>query len=73
MSKLVDKVSKNITLNNLFRYNSLLFVHRYRFIYRFKSILNLDKAVTSILAGAGLGICVGLCLNINFMSGIYFV
>jgi xanthine/uracil/vitamin C permease (AzgA family) len=51
MSKLVDKISKNITLNNLFStivYFSFIGI----VLFTVLTILNLDKAVTSILAGA---------------------
>jgi len=74
MSKLVDKISKNITLNNLFStivYFSFIGI----VLFTVLTILNLDKAVTSILAGAGiLGLALAFAFQdiaANFMSGIF--
>ncbi len=73
-SKLILKMSKNVTLNNLF----VSVVHIFFIgitLFTVLSVLQLDKAVTSILAGAGI---VGLALAFafqdiaaNFMSGIF--
>lgn len=72
--KMVSKVSKQITLNNLFS----SFVHVLLIsitIFITLSILQLEKAVTSILAGAGI---IGLALAFafqdiaaNFISGVF--
>lgn len=72
--KMVSKVSKQITLNNLFS----SFVHVLLIsitIFMTLSILQLEKAVTSILAGAGI---IGLALAFafqdiaaNFISGVF--
>lgn len=72
--KLVSKISTNITLNNLFiSVIHLIFIGVTIFIVL--SILQLDKAVTTILAGAGI---IGLALAFafqdiaaNFISGIF--
>lgn len=72
--KLIHKISNNITLNNLFSsiiYFSFLGVVMFTVL----SILQLDKAVTSILAGAGiLGLALAFAFQdiaSNFMSGIF--
>lgn len=72
--KLVGKLSHNITLNNLFStviYVSLIGI----VIFTVLSILKLDKAVTSILAGAGiLGLGLAFAFQdiaANFISGIF--
>lgn len=72
--KLIDKVSNQRTINNLFAnfiYISAIGIS----IFAALSVLKLDKAVTSILAGAGI---VGLALAFafqdiaaNFISGIF--
>ncbi len=72
--KLISKVSKQQTLNSLFA----SFIHVFTLgiiLFVTLSILKLDKAVTSILAGAGI---VGLALAFafqdiaaNFISGIF--
>ena len=72
--RLITKFGHNDTLNNLFSsFVYILFLGVAFFIVL--SILNLDKAVTSILAGAGI---IGLALAFafqdiasNFMSGIF--
>jgi small conductance mechanosensitive channel len=72
--KLMGKISHNITLVNLF--GTLIYVIFILIvIFTVLTILNLDKAVTSILAGAGI---IGLALAFafqdiaaNFMSGIF--
>lgn len=73
-SKLLSKVSNNITLNNLFSsvvYFSFIGI----VLFTVLTILNLDKAVTSILAGAGiLGLALAFAFQdiaANFMSGIF--
>jgi small-conductance mechanosensitive channel len=73
-SKIFRKFIQNDTLNELF--SSLVYIFSLGVtIFVALSILNLDKAVTSILAGAGI---VGLALAFafqdiasNFMSGIF--
>ncbi len=73
-AKLIRKVSSNTALNNLFA--SLIYIFFLGIsIFTALTILQLDKAVTSILAGAGI---VGLALAFafqdiaaNFMSGIF--
>jgi len=72
--KLIDKVSKNITLNNLF--SSIVYFSFIGIVlFTVLTILNLDKAVTSILAGAGiLGLALAFAFQdiaANFMSGIF--
>ena len=73
-SKLVHKISKNITLNNLF--SSIVYFSFIGIVlFTVLTILNLDKAVTSILAGAGiLGLALAFAFQdiaANFMSGIF--
>lgn len=73
-AKLLEKVSSNKTLNSLFE--SVIYVFLIGIIlFIALSILQLDKAVTSILAGAGI---IGLALAFafqdiaaNFISGIF--
>ena len=72
--KLIGKVSKNLTLNNLF--SSVIYIIFLGIvIFTALSILQLDKAVTSILAGAGiLGLALAFAFQdiaANFMSGIF--
>lgn len=72
--KLIDKVSRNVTLNNLF--SSVIYMIVIGIvIFTVLSILKLDKAVTSILAGAGiLGLALAFAFQdiaANFMSGIF--
>lgn len=72
--KLIGKVSHNITLNNLFSsFVYIIFIGIT--LFTVLSILNLDKAVTSILAGAGiLGLALAFAFQdiaANFMSGIF--
>ncbi|MCB0700791.1 MAG: mechanosensitive ion channel [Chitinophagales bacterium] len=72
--KLINKVSKQQSLNSLFA----SFVHVFAvgiILFATLSILKLDKAVTSILAGAGI---IGLALAFafqdiaaNFISGVF--
>ncbi len=72
--KLIDRVSKQQTINNLFV--SFIYITAIGItIFAALSILKLDKAVTSILAGAGI---IGLALAFafqdiatNFISGIF--
>jgi small conductance mechanosensitive channel len=73
-SKLFDKISKNSTLNNLF--SSIIYFSFIGIVlFTVLTILNLDKAVTSILAGAGiLGLALAFAFQdiaANFMSGIF--
>lgn len=72
--KLITKVSHNTTLNGLF--GSVIYIFLIGIVlFTVLSILQLDKAVTSILAGAGI---IGLALAFafqdiaaNFISGIF--
>lgn len=72
--KLISKVSNHKTLNNLF--SSVIYITFIGIaLFIVLSILQLDKAVTSILAGAGI---IGLALAFafqdiaaNFISGIF--
>ena len=72
--KLVSKISSNVTLNNLFS-SVVYFAFIGIILFTVLSILNLDKAVTSILAGAGiLGLALAFAFQdiaANFMSGIF--
>ncbi|CAM3492358.1 mechanosensitive ion channel [Flavobacterium gelidilacus] len=72
--KLFAKISNNITLNNLFS-SVIYFIFIGIVIFTVLSILNLDKAVTSILAGAGiLGLALAFAFQdiaANIMSGIF--
>ena len=72
--KLVSKISNNVTLNNLFS-SVVYFAFIGIVLFTVLSILNLDKAVTSILAGAGiLGLALAFAFQdiaANFMSGIF--
>lgn len=72
--KLIKKFGHNETLNNLFSsFVYILFLGITFFVVL--SILNLDKAVTSILAGAGiLGLALAFAFQdiaSNFMSGVF--
>lgn len=74
--KVFNKISKNITINTLFStFVYILFLGI--FFFTALSILKLDKAVTSILTGAGiLGLALALALAFqdiaaNFISGIF--
>ena len=72
--KLISKVSPNHTLNNLF--SSIVYAVMIGIVlFTVLSILNLDKAVTSILAGAGiLGLGLAFAFQdiaANFISGIF--
>lgn len=72
--KLISKVSTNLTLNNLFS-TIVFFTVIGIVLFTVLSILQLDKAVTSILAGAGI-IGLGLAfafqdIAANFISGIF--
>jgi small-conductance mechanosensitive channel len=73
-TKLISKVSHNATLNNLF--SSVIYSASIGIVlFTVLTILNLDKAVTSILAGAGiLGLALAFAFQdiaANFMSGIF--
>lgn len=72
--KIIDKVSTQETINNLFA-NFIYIAAIGIILFAALSVLKLDKAVTSILAGAGI---VGLALAFafqdiaaNFISGIF--
>jgi small-conductance mechanosensitive channel len=72
--KLSSKISKNQTLGNLF--SSIVYFSFIGIVlFTVLTILNLDKAVTSILAGAGiLGLALAFAFQdiaANFMSGIF--
>lgn len=72
--KLIGKISHNVTLNNLF--STVVYVFCIGIVlFTALSILNLDKAVTSILAGAGiLGLALAFAFQdiaANFMAGIF--
>lgn len=72
--KLIAKVSRNRTLNNLFISIIYIFVIGV-VLFTVLSILKLDKAVTSILAGAGiLGLALAFAFQdiaANFISGVF--
>ena len=72
--KIVSKISPNITLQNLFG-SIIYFTTLGVLLFTVLTILNLDKAVTSILAGAGiLGLALAFAFQdiaSNFMSGIF--
>ena len=72
--KIVSKISPNITLQNLFG-SIIHFTTLGVVLFTVLTILNLDKAVTSILAGAGiLGLALAFAFQdiaSNFMSGIF--
>jgi len=73
-AKLIGKVSPNQTLNNLF--SSIVYIFLLGVtLFIVLSVLNLDKAVTSILAGAGIaGLALALAFQDiagNFISGIF--
>ena len=73
-SKISSKFSSNLTLNRLF--STIVYVTFLGIvIFTVLSILKLDKAVTSILAGAGiLGLALAFAFQdiaTNFMSGIF--
>lgn len=72
--KLVSKISVSVTLNQLFAsviYFSFIGIT----LFTILTILNLDKAVTSILAGAGIfGLALAFAFQdiaTNFISGIF--
>lgn len=72
--KLIVKISENSTLNRLF--TSMVYIFFIGIVlFIVLSILKLDKAVTSILAGAGiLGLALAFAFQdiaSNFMSGIF--
>ncbi len=72
--KLIAKVSHNTTLNSLFA--SIVYVATVGVVlFTSLTILNLDKAVTTLLAGAGvLGLGLAFAFQdiaANFMSGIF--
>lgn len=72
--KIVAKISRNLTLNNLFS-SIVYFTVIGIVLFTVLTILQLDKAVTSILAGAGiLGLGLAFAFQdiaANFMSGIF--
>jgi small conductance mechanosensitive channel len=72
--KLVEKISTNYTLNSLF--SSIIYLTAIGVVlFTVLSILQLDKAVTTILAGAGiLGLGLAFAFQdiaANFISGIF--
>ncbi|QYJ67659.1 mechanosensitive ion channel family protein [Flavobacterium litorale] len=72
--RFIRKVSHNITLNNLFA-SIIYFIFIGIVIFTALTILNLDKAVSTALAGAGiLGLALAFAFQdiaANFMSGIF--
>ncbi|GGB65213.1 mechanosensitive ion channel protein MscS [Flavobacterium suaedae] len=72
--KFISKISHNITLNNLFS-TIIYFVFIGVVLFTALSVLQLDKAVTTALAGAGiLGLALAFAFQdiaTNFMSGIF--
>lgn len=72
--KMVSKMSHSITLNNLFA-SVIYFIFIGIVFFTALSVLKLDKAVTSILAGAGiLGLALAFAFQdiaANFISGIF--
>lgn len=72
--KFISKLSNNITLNNLFS-TIIYFVFIGMVLFTALSVLQLDKAVTTALAGAGiLGLALAFAFQdiaTNFMSGIF--
>lgn len=72
--KFISKISNNITLNNLFS-TIIYFVFIGVVLFTALSVLQLDKAVTTALAGAGiLGLALAFAFQdiaTNFMSGIF--
>jgi small-conductance mechanosensitive channel len=72
--KLISKISYNVTLNNLFT-SIIYFTIIGVVLFTVLSILQLDKAVTSILAGAGiLGLGLAFAFQdiaANFISGVF--
>ena len=72
--KFISKLSNNITLNNLFS-TIIYFVFIGVVLFTALSVLQLDKAVTTALAGAGiLGLALAFAFQdiaTNFMSGIF--
>ena len=73
-AKLIVKISTNTTLNNLFA--SIIYIFFIGItLFSVLSILQLDKAVTSVLAGAGIaGLALALAFQDiagNFISGVF--
>lgn len=73
-NKMIKKISDNVTLNSLF--SSIIFIFFIGIIlFMVLSILHLNKAVVSILAGAGVaGLAIALAFQdiaANFISGIF--
>lgn len=73
-AKLIARVSTNTTLNNLF--TSIIYIFFIGIaLFSVLSILQLDKAVTSVLAGAGIaGLALALAFQDiagNFISGVF--
>lgn len=75
-NKLISKISHNAAITNLF--TSLIYVFLLSIVlFSALSVLQLDKAVTSLLAGAGIiGIALAFAFQdiaSNFMSGIFII
>lgn len=72
--RIMKRFSLHLGLNNLFSFTAYIFCLAVTF-FMVLSILNLDKAVTSILAGAGiLGLALAFAFQdiaANFISGIF--
>jgi small-conductance mechanosensitive channel len=72
--KIISKISSNITLNNLFS-AIIYFIFLGVVLFTVLSILQLDKAVATILGGVGiLGLALAFAFQdiaSNFMSGIF--
>lgn len=74
--KLISKISHNDAITNLF--TSLIYIFLLSIVlFSSLSVLQLDKAVTSLLAGAGIiGIALAFAFQdiaSNFMSGIFII
>lgn len=72
--RMISKMSHSVTLNNLFA-SVIYFIFIGIVLFTALSVLKLDKAVTSILAGAGiLGLALAFAFQdiaANFISGIF--
>lgn len=73
-NKMIEKFSDNVTLNNLF--SSIIYIFFLGItLFTVLSILHLNKAVVSVLAGAGVaGLAIALAFQdiaANFISGVF--